>query len=227
MRQNRNLLIFSLLLLVISGCNESKSKKNFTEGTIEYSIQFEKNNKSNLSSTLLPNRLTVRFRDNNTATRIEGLSGSVNLTYINNIKTQNCIILVNIWGKKLFFQDSIAKGNLPNFYAGMPNITIEKTNEEVSFQGYNCKKAIAHSSDLSFEILYTNEIKIANPNANTPFDAIDGVLLKFNIILHKQLMSISASSIKSEEIPLNQFTVPSKYEKVPKKIIEDLISLMQ
>ncbi len=227
MRQYKNFLILSLLLLTISGCNEIKSHKNFAEGTIEYSIQFENSNQTNLSSTMLPNHLTIKFRDDNISSRIEGLSGSVNLTCINNVKKQECIILVNLWGKKLYYQDSLTKGNLPNFYAGMPSITIEKTNDIVTFQGYNCKKAIAHSSGSSFEILYTNDIKIANPNANTPFDTIDGVMLKFNIILHKQLMSISATSIQSEDIPWNHFTIPPKYEKVPKKTIEDLISLMQ
>lgn len=230
MSQSKYLLVLSLLLLAISGCSEYRSKKIFNEGTIEYSILFGEKDQSKISSSMLPNKLTVKFKDNNTSNRIEGLSGSVNLEYINNIDDQSIIILVNLWSKKLYFQDSLANVNLPNAYAGMPELTIDKTNEIVKFQGFMCKKAIAQykdSSGYTFEILYTNDIIIKNPNANTPFSSIDGVMLKFSIKFHKHLMNISATSITPEKISMDEFVVPPGYEKVPKRTIEDLISLMQ
>lgn len=230
MSNHKYLLYLSLLLLVVSGCNDFRTKKNFNEGTIEYAIQFEGNDQSKVNTKLLPNKVTVKFRDNNTSNKIEGLSGTVNLSYIRNIKDQDCIILVNIWNKKLYFQDSLSKVDLPNAYAGMPDISIKKTDEIVHFKGYTCKKAIAHyndSTDNSFEILYTNDINITNPNINTPFDSIDGVMLKFSMKFHKHLICISAISIKPENISMDEFSVPSDYEKVPKRTIEDLISLMQ
>lgn len=229
MKQYTNLLIISLLL-ILSGCSGNRSKGSFTEGTIEYTIQFEGTDQSKINTNMLPNRLVVKFRNNNTSNRIEGLSGSVNLTFINNVEDKNLIVLVNIWSKKLFFQDSLVKENLPNAYAGMPEISIEKTSENVKFNGYSCKKAIAHfldSSKYSFEILYTDEIDIKNPYANTPFEEIDGVMLKFGIKFNKYLMSISSTSIIAEDISMDEFSVPSGYEKVSKRTIEDLVSLMQ
>lgn len=230
MKHHKISTILSLLLLLISGCSDSGNKKKFNEGTIEYLVEYGGDNPSKTNLNLLPNKFTIKFRDNNTSNRIEGLSGNVNLTFIKNIEADNLIILVNIWNKKLYYQDTLSKEKLPNAYAGMPEISIEKTSETVTYKGYNCKKAIAHykdSTDYSFEILYTNDINIANPNANTPFEPIDGVMLKFSIKLRKYTMNISASSIKSEDIPMSEFLAPSDYEKVPKRTIEDLISLMQ
>jgi hypothetical protein len=230
MKQYINLLITSLLLLALSGCNGNRLKKTFDEGTIEYDITFEGNDQAKINTNMLPSKITVKFRDNNISNKIGGLLGSVNMTFINNVDDKNLIVLVNIWSKKLFFQDSLLKQNLPNAYAGMPAIWIEKTNEIIQYNGYNCMKAIAHykdSSNYSFEILYTKEISIANPNANSPFELIDGVMLKFSIKLNKYLMSISSTSIKAEHISMDEFKVPSGYERVSKRTIEDLVSLMQ
>lgn len=230
MKQHKYFLIISLLLFIISGCTEFNSKKKIDEGTINYSIDFSENSKVKFKSSLLPNRITIKFRNSNTSNKIEGLLGNMNLTFINKVKNENCIILVNLWGKKLYFQDSLTNRDLPNIYVGMPQITIERTNEIVPYRGYQCKKAIAHykdSSDHSFEILYTNDIAIVNPNINTPFESIDGVMLKFSIILQKHIMNISATAIKHEDISMDEFSVPNDYEKVPKRTIDDLISLMQ
>lgn len=229
MRQYKYLLII-LSLIALGGCSRTHPDKLFNEGTIEYSIQFEGNDNNKLNSNMLPNKLTIKFRNNNTSNKIEGLLGNVNLTFINNVDNNTFIVLVNLWSKKLFYQDSLLKEKLPNAYAGMPTISIEKTNEKVLFKGYNCKKAIAHykdSSNYSFDILYTNDININNPNANTPFEDIDGVMLKFSIKFDKYLMSITSSSIKAETISMDEFTLPAGYEKVSKRTIEDLVSLMQ
>ena len=230
MKQYINLLIISLFLLALWGCNGNRSKRTFNEGTIEYDIKFEGNDQEKINTSMLPSKIIVKFRDNNISNKIGGLSGSVNMTFINNIDDKSLIVLVNIWNKKLFFQDSLLKQNLPNAYAGMPTIWVEKTNEIVQFNGFNCMKAIAHykdSSNNSFEILYTKEINIANPNANTPFELVDGVMLKFSIKLNKYLMNISSTSIKAEHISMDEFKVPLGYEKVSKRTIEDLVSLMQ
>lgn len=224
------ILIILSLLLFIFGCKGGHTNKTFNEGTIEYNIQFEGADQSKINTNMLPTKLTVKFRDNNTSNKIEGLSGSVNLTYIKNVDDNNFIVLVNLWSKKLFYQDSLLNANLPNTYPGMPAIRIDKTNEMVMFNGFSCKKAIAHyqdSSNYTFEILYTNEINIDNPNANTPFDQIDGVMLKFSIKFNKYMMNISSASIKSEDISMDEFSLPSGYEKVSKRTIEDLVSLMQ
>ena len=112
----------------------------------------------------------------------------------------------------------------------MKNIRIEKTNETVRFKGFKCMKAIAHCNDSTnenFEILYTKDITIANPNANTPFSSIDGVMLKFNVKLPKYTVKVCAETIEQEKIPNEEFSTPSGYEQVSKRTIEDLISLIQ
>ena len=222
--------IIFLFLLAITACTNFRSKKNFNEGTIEYSIQLENSIKPSFNSSMIPNKIVVKFRNNNTSNKIEGLSGAVTLTYINNVEGKNCIVLVKLLNKKLFYEEPLISGGLPSTYDGMPKIKIKKTNEVVDFMGYKCSKAIAtfeDSTNYSFDILYTNDIKIAHPNTNTPFDSIDGVMLKFSFKLYKHLLSISATNIIQERIPMDNFTTPSDYVKVSRRTIEDFLSLLQ
>lgn len=230
MRRYFSLVFFSLLLVLLVDCKHRNVNAPFGEGTIVYSMNFTSNQNTTINTKILPNRLTIKFRNNNTTSKIDGMSGNVNLIYINNVDEQKCTILVNLWNKKLCYQDSLSNINIPNAYTGMQDITIEKTNEVVRFKGFNCKKAIAHYNNSvkdQFEILYTNDITIANPNANTPFSAIDGVMLKFCVKLSKYTIDINAETIEPGNIPIEEFSAPSGYEKVSKRTIEDLISLIQ
>jgi len=230
MRHFKHTYFIFLFLLILTGCKDYNSKKNFNEGIIEYSILFEENTQSHINTSLLPNKLTIKFHDNNTSNTIEGLSGAFNLTYINNVKDENAIILVKLLNKKFYCEEPFVNGILPSTYAGMPKVTIQETNDIINFRGYKCKKAIGSfidDSDVSFEILYTNEIKITNPNSNTPFEAVNGVMLKFKVKFYKHMMSVSATTIKPERISMDNFTTPSDYAKVSKKTIADLLSLLQ
>lgn len=230
MKRNHTLYLVLIIAIVFLSCGKSRSKKNFNEGTIEYSINVEGADKAKISNYSIPSKFIVKFRDNNTSNRIEGMSGSVNLTFIKNIDEQTFIVLVNLWNKKLYYQDSLIKRYLPETYPGMELLVIDKTEETLEYNGYKCKKAVAHfkdSSNLSFDILYTNDINIANPNADTPFEPIDGVMLKFSVKLNKYLMNLTATTIKQEDIPMAEFELPEGYEKVTKRTIEDLVSLMQ
>jgi len=230
MRQLKPYVFFLSLIAVFIGCKNIKPVKPFGEGTIVYSMTFESNQNSNVNPKLLPNRLTIKFRNNNTTSKIEGMSGSVNLKYIYNVNEQKCTILVNLWNKKLLYQDTLSNIDVPNAFSGMKKIRIEKTSETVRFKGFRCLKAIAycnHSTNENFEILYTKDITIANPNANTPFSSIDGVMLKFSVKLPKYTVKVCAETIEQEKIPNEEFSTPSGYEQVSKRTIEDLISLIQ
>ena len=56
-----------------------------------------------------------------------------------------------------------------------------------------------------FEIWYTNEIKVKNPNASTPFSEIDGVLMSFFFFLGPAELHFDAETVYKKEIPDEAF----------------------
>ncbi|MDD2196335.1 MAG: hypothetical protein PHE03_00450 [Bacteroidales bacterium] len=216
--------------LSTSSCKSYKVDKEFSEGIIEYTIIYDEGQPFKHDPKLRPDKMVVKFKDNNTINKIEGLSGGFMFSMVQNYKENQVYTLIKILGKKIFLSESINDGRYPYAYTEMPSISIQKTDEKIVFMGLNCAKAIATFNDSlghSFEILYTNELAINNPNKNTPFEEIEGIMLKFSAVLMKQNMQIVARSIKSRNIPDDEFILPKGYEQIDEDTLEDIFELMQ
>ena len=222
--------LFSIALLLLAGCIDKTPSKNFTEGFIEYNIEYDDDQPSKYGNNLRPNKMVVKFKNNNTINKIEGLSGAFSFAFIQNLETQTNYTLVKLLNKKLFYQEPIAANSYPFAYHEMPSLTFNFTNEENEILGFNCRKVIATYNDsihTSFEIFFTNDIKVNTPNYNSPFDTIEGVMLKFSAIIFNQKMRIAASSIRSTKISDDDFAIPSDYEEIDEETLRDIIALLQ
>jgi hypothetical protein len=174
--------------------------------------------------------MVVRFKDYNTINRIEALSGAFTFAFIQDLSSNTSTTLVKIFNKKLYYQEAIDENQFHFAYNSMPNLTFKKVDETQVFLGLNCMKAIATYSDSSshsFEILYTKDIKINSPNYNTPFEEIDGIMLKFSVVLFNQMMQITATSVKQAKLPKDEFKIPVDFEMVNKETMQEVIYLFQ
>ncbi len=210
-------------------CGKKASRKNIIEGEITYTIGYD-SIPMKYDKDLLPSVMTIRFKDNNTSNTITGLSGAVSLSFINNVAMQSSITLVKLFNKKLYYLEPYDSTQYSISYSEMPKLSIQLTDETLVLNGYNCKKAVgqfADSTHLQFEIVYTNEIGIARPNAFTPFEAIDGVMLKFKIKLYNQVMTMEATEIKPVSVSMDEFSIPPDYEQVDRETIKEVILLLQ
>ncbi|MBN1990336.1 MAG: hypothetical protein JW783_13120 [Bacteroidales bacterium] len=228
----REVLVF--LIVVISSicysCQPASKSSNFTEGVIEYEITYNDSLNLKYNTNLLPNLMVIKFKDGNSLNRIEGFSGAIALTYINSKESNSNIVLVKILNKRLFYQENKESAQEHLFFSQMPELRLEKQPEEFEYNGYKCKKAIAHLKDslnTTFEIIYTNDIGISAPNANTPFAEIEGVMMRFNIKLGNYLMTLDVSRISKENVKSNEFSIPTDYEKVNRETIYNVLELMQ
>ncbi|MHC1704141.1 MAG: hypothetical protein AB9846_09565 [Tenuifilaceae bacterium] len=226
--------IFSFCILIVyfiaPSCNSWRSKKIVDEGIIEYTISHDDSLKPNFNKNLLPSHFTVKFKGKNTLNKIEGLSGAVSLTFINNHDTQSRLVLIKLLNKKLFYQEPLTVQDTLNAFAGMPDIIIDSKVEKINYSGYKCTKVNAFfkdSTNIPFFIIYTNETKVLNPNLNTPFEKIDGIMFKFKVKLFNHLMTFTATNIKAAKVSIDEFNIPEGFEKVDRKTIEDVISLIQ
>jgi len=70
-------------------------------------------------------------------------------------------------------------------FDSMDDMEIKETNETMTIAGLNCKKAVITlpSSNLTFDVYYTNDIELKRPNQNNPYRLIEGVLVKFELQL--------------------------------------------
>jgi hypothetical protein len=228
------LSLISLILLgilLLSSCKELAKTKDLSEGFIEYNIEyFDTVLQNSYNANMRPNKMVIKFKDSNTINKIEGLSGAFTFAFIQNKQGQKAYTLIKLLNKKLFYQEPLLPNTLPFAYSDMPEFSITYTDEVINMLGFNCHKAIGHFRDslsTPFEILYTKEINVNNPNANSPFEEIDGVLLKFTAIMFGHKMNVQASNIKSLKISDEEFVIPTGYEEVGLDVVKDVIDLLR
>ena len=91
--------------------------------------------------------LEARVRLFMVLTQIEGMSGMVNITYIENRKTKVSNYLIKLFYKKLYFTDSTGSIGASFLYQDMPSITIIPQSGSQKILGYNCQIAKFHVED--------------------------------------------------------------------------------
>ncbi len=111
----------------------------------------------------------------------------------------------------------------------MKGMTLKLTSKTNVICGFNCKNAeVTFPEDRSrvFDIWYTDEMNVKNPNASTPFSQIDGVLMSFFFIFGTAELHFDAETVYKKDIPDEMFERREKYIRVSKEQIDKFINKM-
>ena len=222
----KKLYICFITGLLVQSCTPSTSLKD--AGTIVYDITYPTDTVK-INKTL-PSQMTIRYKDSMLYTQIEGMSGMVNITYVENRKTKVSHYLIKLFYKKLYYTDSTGTIGASFLYQDMPSISIIPQEGTKKILGYNCKIAKFHINDASqatFDVYYTNEIGRPDPNQNTPFEQIDGVMLQFGMTMSQKKVIIKASRIENDENAADSFAIPSGYKRINKETLMEVFRLFK
>jgi len=228
--KQKYILPISIILLIVSSfsCNKIEFKDRIKEGYIEYNIEYLDDTLDRFMKGLLPKKMIVKFKDNNTLNKIESLSGIISFTHIQNARDKKTITLVKILNKKYKYSEKIDESSL--FFEDIPGIKIEPVDEIKNVAGLNCQKAIVtipNSEIEPFYIFYTNDIIIHKPNANTPFRSLDGVLLEFQLKLYNMDMKLTANKIVETDVDSDEFKVPDGYIPINRVTMEKILTTLK
>ncbi|MFC2151667.1 hypothetical protein ACFLSE_03995 [Bacteroidota bacterium] len=224
----RAIVIITLIFTLLSSCKKIQHKDRIREGYIEYDIEYLDDSMDSFMKGLLPKKMTIKFKNNNTLNKIEGFSGIVSFTHIQNYKEKKNITLVKVLNKKYKYVEKINDQSL--FFEELPGMRIEELDTIVEICGFKSKKAkvtIPDSNIEPFFIYYTNDIIINNVNAQTPFKSIKGVLLEFQLKLYDMPMKLTAKKVQAAEVASEDFKIPEGYDSINKKTMIEIIELLK
>ncbi|MCK5171338.1 MAG: hypothetical protein KAQ75_15780 [Bacteroidales bacterium] len=221
-------IITVLIFISLNSCKEIQHKDRIREGYIEYDIEYLDDSLDNFMKGLLPKKMTIKFKNNNTINKIEGFSGIVSFTHIQNFRDKRNITLVKVLNKKYKYIEKINDKSM--FFEDLPGIKIELQDTAKVICGFKSHKAkiiIPDSNVEPFFIYYTDDIIINNVNAQTPFRSINGVLLEFQVKLYDMPMKLSAVKIQEAKISSDDFKIPKDYDSINKKTMVEIIELLK
>ena len=221
-------IIIVLIFTSLNSCKEIQHKDRIKEGYIEYDIEYLDDSLDNFMKGLLPKKMTIKFKNNNTINKIEGFSGIVSFTHIQNFRDKRNITLVKVLNKKYKYIEKINDKSM--FFDDLPGMKIELQDTTIEICGFKSQKAkiIVPDSDVEpFFIYYTNDIIINNVNAQTPFRSIEGVLLEFQMDIYDMPMKLTAVKVQEAKISSDDFNIPKGYDSINKKTMIEIIELLK
>ena len=219
---------FLLLIAVFFsiGCYSCKEKgsKFINQGEIHYTIDYL-GNVGTLPKDLMPKSMVLSFKDDKVLFEISTPIGNSGILNLSNPQEGIFDTYFSMFTLRYFYAGKPGEQH-PGFEA-MGGMEVRKTLRKSVICGYNCKNAeVIFPSDRTkiYNIWYTNEINIKNPNSMNPFFRIDGVLMDFFFIIGRTELHFEAETVYKKDIPDNTFERREKYIRVSKEQIDVLIN---
>jgi len=213
-----------MMLVGLTGCTKSPLK-SIDEGEIHYKITFQNRN-AVLPDELMPSSMVVKFKDNKTLMEITSPIGNNGVFIISEPDKNQMQTIIRVLGMKYYYMgttDEIPPGINP-----MNNMDLETTKQVSKILDLKCRKAIVKipEKDFTYELWYTEEIDIKNPNSYNPFKDIDGVLINFFFMMGDIIVEFEAEGIYLRSIPDKTFERGENFRRIDRKSMDDLIASM-
>ncbi len=213
-----------MILGGLAGCKKS-TLKSIDEGEIHYKITFHDRN-AVLPDELMPNSMIVKFKDDKILMEITSPIGNNGVYNIIDPEKNQVKTYFRVMGMKYYFIGSADE--VPPGIDPMENIEFDATDQESEILGLKCKKTTATipETGYKYDLWYTDEIDIKNPNNSNPFKGIDGVLINFFFVMGDITVEFEADGIYIKQISDKSFEKGENYRRIDRKSMDDLIASM-
>ena len=216
--------ILSVFILFFLGCGHI-DEKFISQGTIEYDASAV--DQENPMASMAPSKMIVKFKNNNSCAEMSAGMGLFTTSFVCNSQTNSLTQLVKLLNKKFALVLNAGELKKENDEYG---IEVIPTSETKVIAGYKCLKAHIKSKDKScsdFDVFYTQDLDLQNPNFANPFYMIGGVLMEYQLKKFGIEMKFTAKSIKKENIDDSIFDLPMDYKKVSKNEMDTFLKGLQ
>jgi len=217
--------LFIAIIVAMAGYScKGRGGKYIDQGEIHYKVDYI--GKFRVPIEALPQNLIVSFKKDKILFEMIGFgkSGILNLA---NPEKGIFDTYFSFFTRKYYY--AAQSGEMFPGFDAMEGMVLTRTSRTSVICGYNCKNAeVTFPSDRKkiFEIWYTDEIKLKEPNAATPFNEIDGVLMGFFFLMGPAELHFEAENVYPIDVPDETFERREKYDRVTRENINKFINQM-
>ena len=216
-----------VFLILISDACKRKAGTGSAEGMISFSITYDQSRVGGYSTAILPKEMIMEFNGNKVMNTIKGGLGFFRLVHVSDMRYSQHTTWLKFIDKRYIYEGD--KRESPCCFSILDGMQLEFTDNTKVIAGLNCLNAIASFPDNgieAFDIWYTKELDIDNPNSNTPFMDIPGVMLEFNTLMGNANMHMMATTYEAQPIPQKKFLAPQNYRPVSKAEMESILNAL-
>jgi hypothetical protein len=204
----------------------TKGGKNINQGEIHYTIDYSASIGA-LPIEIMPKNLIVSFKNDKILFAMISPIGNSGILNLSNPEEDIYDTYFSILTLRYYY--AAKKGeSFPGFEA-MDGMEIHDTEKTMVICGFNCKNAeVTFPANRAkiYDVWYTNEISVKNPNASSPFHQIDGVMMSFFFLIGNAELHFNAETVYRKDIPDKMFERREKFVKVSREEIIKFINNM-
>jgi hypothetical protein len=220
--------ILPTAIVIVFACLScgSRSSKGVNQGEIHYSVEYL-GKVTLMPIDLMPKSLVVAFKNDKIIYELISPFGNSGITNLSNPSKDIYDTYLSLFTIRYFYPAK--PGEIYPGFEAMRGMELHKTSKTETICGFRCKNAeVTFPFDRSkvYNVWYTNDIPVRNPNASTPFCQIDGVLMNFFFFIGNSEFRFKAENIYRKEIPDKVFERKDKFQRVSKNDINKFISKM-
>ncbi len=190
------------------------------QGHIIYDISYPYLDSNDIGLNLLPREMTLTFKGDMYKTESIGGMGLFAAGFVSNNEEKTMDYFMKIISSK--YVSRFTEKGVKRFHHDFPRYRLEELDTTRSIAGMNCAstKVIFDNNVVSdYIIWHTNQIKLKNSNWCSPFPMISGVLMEYQVQRQGLVLKMTANSIQSDSISLDQFKVPLDFNIVSNKTL--------
>jgi hypothetical protein len=219
-------VLFIAVIFVMNGCScNRKGGRNMNQGEIHYNIEYIGN--FSFPTEALPRDLVFSFKEDKILFEMLGF-GNSGITNLANPDLGIYDTYYNFLGVKKYYYSGEEGELFPGFEA-MRGMKLKKTSKTSLICGYKCRNAQVSFNwqpGKIYEIWYTDELNVEEPNASTPFNEIKGVLMNFFFIINSVEFHFDAEAVYEKELSEDVFERKENYTRVSKENIREFMKGM-
>lgn len=225
-RTSSKLLIFLLLAVSALSCNRGKDAGR-DSGKITFSISYAQEKVGGYSASVLPKEMIMEFNDGHVMNTIEGGFGFFRLIHLVDMRHNRHTTWLKFIDKRYIYYGG--RNETPCCFGMLDGMQLEFTDSEKEIVGLECRKVIASfpGGEMEpFNIWYTEGIDLNNPNRQTPFSDIPGVLLEFDTFMGNAHMHMRATGYENPGTTQAKFQPPKDYREVSAVEMESILTAL-
>lgn len=207
-------------MLLASTCEQTGGSVD--QGIITYDISYPRPIEDKWMEKLMPSEMEMQFKNDQINTELTFGLGMIKIGFISNTKDKQLHELLKFMRNRNVSHRGTEQ--VEDLLGKIPNHTIELKPDTKSIVGYLCNRAqikVESPTDpYTYDLWYTNEIKVKDPNWCTPFRDIPGVLMEYRVERFNVVMHFTAVEVQQTEIQDTEFLVPAKYKEISIEAME-------
>jgi hypothetical protein len=224
-RFSYRLLIASIIAMTFYSCS-IKGGKHIREGEIHYNIEYL-GAIGTLPKDVLPKNLIVSFKNDKILFEMISPLGNSGIMNLANPDEEIYDTYFSLFTIKYYY--AAEKGESYPGFEAMEGMKLKKTDKTTEICGFRCKNAEAtfpSDSGKVYDIWYTNEISVKDPNAASPYQDLDGVLMNFFFLIGHSELRFTAETVYKKDVSDQIFERREKFVKVSRADIIKFINKM-